>query len=189
MPKAEVWDYWTNVPGGTRRLWAWACDDLAGQDFQSFEDAMHDCTIKVSAQLYSVQFDGQREGRPGQSRHVTASAPEHEKGQALEYAESSEGRNVRLGRGKSLPDGQAALTPSAETREVPSGMLLCIIPGPTKVLKLVDDGIRWCFGCRAHLPHTQVLLTDKAPSYYDPVWVRRCSRCGHDRTAFPGSAW
>jgi hypothetical protein len=58
MPKAEVWDYWTNVPGGTRRLWAWTCDDLAGQDFQSFEDAMHDCTSQVARHLHPARIDG-----------------------------------------------------------------------------------------------------------------------------------
>lgn len=71
-----------------------------------------------------------------------------------------------------------------------SGKLLCIIPGPSVVLKTEDAGIRWCFGCRAYLPHTSVLLDDEVqPSYYDPIWVRRCSRCGEDRTAFPGSQW
>jgi hypothetical protein len=65
------------------------------------------------------------------------------------------------------------------------GELLCIIPGPDKVLKVEDDKVRWCFGCRAHLPHQWVLMGDSKPSYYDPVWVRRCSRCGQDRTTFP----
>jgi hypothetical protein len=69
-----------------------------------------------------------------------------------------------------------------------SGELLCIIPGPSVVLKTKDAGIHWCFGCRAHLPHTDVLLDDAVqPSYYDPVWMRRCFRCGRDCTAFPGS--
>lgn len=63
--------------------------------------------------------------------------------------------------------------------------MLCVIPGPTKVLKTESAGVRWCFGCRAHLPHDDVLLCDEQPSYYDPVWVRRCSRCGDDRTHFP----
>lgn len=71
-----------------------------------------------------------------------------------------------------------------------SGELLCIIPGPTKVLRQQDAGERWCFGCRARLPHTDTLLCDEDPlSYYDPIWVRRCSRCNKDRTAFPGTGW
>lgn len=74
--------------------------------------------------------------------------------------------------------------------------LLCLVPGPTVVLRELDAGVRWCFGCRAHLPHTDQLLGDafdpndpETYPYYDPVWVRRCSRCQHDRTAFPQSAW
>lgn len=82
------------------------------------------------------------------------------------------------------------------------GALLCIIPGPTELLRRVPDGgrviinrtillepwstLRWCFGCRQHLPHDWFLLGDKEPSYYDPVWVRKCSGCGEDRTHFPG---
>lgn len=68
------------------------------------------------------------------------------------------------------------------------GALVCIVPGPSKVLREDDAGVRWCFGCRAHLPHTDRLLTDAEPSYYDPIWVRVCSRCGKDRTSFP-SGW
>lgn len=64
--------------------------------------------------------------------------------------------------------------------------LLCIIPGPTKVLKQEAAGERWCFGCRKRLAHTWVLLGDEGISYYDPVWVCRCSGCGEDRTRFPG---
>lgn len=67
--------------------------------------------------------------------------------------------------------------------------LLCILPGPSKVLAERDAGIRWCFGCRKHLPHTDVCLGDEEPSYYEPVWVRKCSRCGHDLTDFPGTRW
>lgn len=67
--------------------------------------------------------------------------------------------------------------------------LHCIIPGPSKVLAEHDDGVRWCFGCRRHLPHQRVVLGDEEPSYYDPVAVRQCSRCGRDRTSFPGREW
>ena len=67
-----------------------------------------------------------------------------------------------------------------------SGRLLCIVPGPSVVLRSTAPTPRWCFGCRAHLPHVDVLLADPEPSYYDPVWERKCSRCGQDRTLFPG---
>lgn len=62
----------------------------------------------------------------------------------------------------------------------------CFIPGPTEVIAERDAGARWCFGCRARLPHTDYCLSDALPSYYEPIWVRRCSRCGKDRTDFPG---
>lgn len=67
------------------------------------------------------------------------------------------------------------------------GELLCIIPGPSKELRREPAGDRWCFACRKRLPHDDVLLGDEGPSYYDPVWVRKCSGCGNDRTTFPGS--
>ncbi len=66
-----------------------------------------------------------------------------------------------------------------------SGKLLCIIPGPTKVIHERDLGEKWCFGCRKRLPHKLQVLADVEPSYYDPVVVVRCSRCGKDRTQFP----
>ena len=80
-----------------------------------------------------------------------------------------------------------------------SGELLCIIPGPKHVIKREDAGVRWCFGCRKHLPHEWLLLHDNPHplpddypveqlSYYEPVWTCRCSQCGKDRTAFPGTA-
>lgn len=63
-----------------------------------------------------------------------------------------------------------------------------------------DAGIRWCYGCRKRLPHTDVLMgyppppdpavdpagfdafLDSQAAYYEPSWERRCSGCGHDRT-------
>ena len=65
-----------------------------------------------------------------------------------------------------------------------------ICPGPSVVIKTVDAGERWCFRCRKRLPYADVLLDDppeRQPSYYEPVWSRRCSGCGEDHTAFPGS--
>jgi hypothetical protein len=63
--------------------------------------------------------------------------------------------------------------------------LVCVIPGPTKELARQPAGVRWCFGCRKHLPHDDVIVGDEGPSWYDPVLVRQCSRCGQDRTTFP----
>lgn len=69
-----------------------------------------------------------------------------------------------------------------------TGKLLCIIPGPSKVLAEQPDGERWCFACRKRLPHTYQLLGDAEPGWYEPIWVRTCSSCGGDHTTFPGTA-
>jgi hypothetical protein len=63
--------------------------------------------------------------------------------------------------------------------------LLCIIPGPSKVLDERPANVVWCFGCRKRLPHVARLLGDEEPSYYDPVWTLACSGCGQDCTRFP----
>lgn len=63
----------------------------------------------------------------------------------------------------------------------PAGALVTV-----KGLVVLDETVRWCFGCRAHLPHDAVLWGDEGPSYYDPVWALECSRCHQDRTTFPG---
>lgn len=80
-----------------------------------------------------------------------------------------------------------------------SGDVLCFIPGPRVEIAREPEQVRWCFGCRSHLPHDWVLLDDvhpddvrsgrAEPSYYEPIWVRHCSRCGKDRTQFPGTVW
>lgn len=57
--------------------------------------------------------------------------------------------------------------------------------GPDKLLKTEPAGDLWCFGCRKRLPHTWELWGDSEPSYYEPIWIRRCSRCKKDRTEFP----
>lgn len=77
------------------------------------------------------------------------------------------------------------------------GQCVLLHRGPTEVLRTEDAGVRWCFGCRAHLPHSDVLLADPPGdpddpgtwSYYEPIWVRRCSRCNKDLTTFPGRSW
>jgi hypothetical protein len=70
-----------------------------------------------------------------------------------------------------------------------TGQVLCIIPGPSKVLREQPVGERWCFGCRQRLPHTLRILCDEEPSYYDPIAVLACDRCGKDRTEFPRGEW
>lgn len=80
------------------------------------------------------------------------------------------------------------------------GAIACIIPGPKKVIATKDDQVRWCFSCRKHLPHMWVCLWDhtieeakalpiEKLTYYDPIWIRKCSGCGKDRTDFPGRTW
>jgi hypothetical protein len=66
------------------------------------------------------------------------------------------------------------------------GDILCIIPGPNIELAREPAGDLWCFADRKRLPHDWVLMGDREPSYYDPIWVRRCSNCHRDRTYFPG---
>lgn len=69
------------------------------------------------------------------------------------------------------------------------GTCIHICRTPMECIREEDAGVRWCFGCRAHLPHTDRLMATIEPSYYDPHWARSCNRCGHDRTAFPRSEW
>lgn len=75
--------------------------------------------------------------------------------------------------------------PSVATRP---GELLCIIPGPNHVYRVEPLGELWCFGCRQRTVHEWVLWGDppEKRSSYDPEWIRRCTRCGLDRTSFPG---
>lgn len=70
-------------------------------------------------------------------------------------------------------------------------MSLHVTPGPSVVIERHPAGRMWCFRCRAHLEHAAELLDyppERQPTYFDPVWVRRCSRCGGCHTRFPG-AW
>jgi hypothetical protein len=76
-----------------------------------------------------------------------------------------------------------------EECEPKQGAVLCIIPGPSKVLATREFGVRWCFKCRKRLPQTEVLLGDEFPSYYEPIWVIRCDGCGEDHVLFPGREW
>jgi len=67
--------------------------------------------------------------------------------------------------------------------------VLHITPGPSVEVRREPAGKKWCFRCRSRLSHEAVLLIDppeRQPSYFDPVWVLRCSGCGGDHTHFPG---
>jgi RNase P subunit RPR2 len=45
---------------------------------------------------------------------------------------------------------------------------------------------KWCFNCRARLPHMLTMTREVDPSYYEPhVWWK-CDRCGEDFTLFWG---
>lgn len=66
-------------------------------------------------------------------------------------------------------------------------MTIHICPGPTVRTLANRIVVKWCFGCRDHLLHRGVLLTDADPSY-EPVLVWECYGCGHDLTRF-GDGW
>lgn len=71
-----------------------------------------------------------------------------------------------------------------------------ITPGPTEVIKSEPAGDLWCFAERKRFPHQWELLSYPKPEgggepdagwfgwWYEPIWVRRCSSCGKDRTRF-----
>jgi hypothetical protein len=87
--------------------------------------------------------------------------------------------------------------------------ILCILPGGKHVYRREPAGDLWCFNCRKRLPHEHVLIGEPPPpepgadmawnhaafeawldegyGYYEPTWDRRCTRCGQDYTAFPGT--
>lgn len=68
--------------------------------------------------------------------------------------------------------------------------LLCVIPGPTKVLREDEPVERWCFRCRKRTPFVDRVIGDEDPlSYYDPIWTRTCSVCHGDTSLFPGREW
>jgi hypothetical protein len=90
-----------------------------------------------------------------------------------------------------------------------SSGIVCILPGSKHVYRREDAGPKWCFRCRKRLSHEAVLIGDPPPpergadmawnhasfdawldegyGYYDPSWSLRCSGCGEDYTAFPGT--
>lgn len=53
---------------------------------------------------------------------------------------------------------------------------------PMEEILRQPDRVRWCFRCRAHLPHDFVLLATVEPSYYEPTPMYACSGCGQDHT-------
>ncbi|MBF6411000.1 hypothetical protein [Nocardia farcinica] len=66
------------------------------------------------------------------------------------------------------------------------GNLTICRPSSWTVFSREPVGEKWCFGCRARLPHNWIVEGEEFPSYYDPVGRWECSRCGRDRTLFPG---
>lgn len=60
-----------------------------------------------------------------------------------------------------------------------------VTPGPTVEVIRRPSRARWCFGCRACVPHAFVVLDYAEPSYFTPVALWECARCGRDRTRFP----
>lgn len=67
--------------------------------------------------------------------------------------------------------------------------ILCLIAGPTVVLREAREPERWCFRCRKRHAGTSVLLDYAEPSYYDPIWQYRCDGCHGDHRLFPGWEW
>lgn len=67
--------------------------------------------------------------------------------------------------------------------------LLCLIPGPDRVMKVAADStfMRWCYLCRRRRLFYWVLMGDSQPSYYDPTWLFTCAACGRDGSRFPGT--
>ena len=60
--------------------------------------------------------------------------------------------------------------------------VVCIIPGPSRVLRRAFGEERWCFGERKRRKGMHVLLADRDKfSWYEPVWVYQCDGCGEDR--------
>lgn len=57
---------------------------------------------------------------------------------------------------------------------------------PIREVRRQSAGVRWCFGCRKRLEHTDILLDHVEPTHVGPWWRRECSGCGKDRTHFPG---
>jgi len=66
-----------------------------------------------------------------------------------------------------------------------TGQVGWVCTGGSDVLRREDGGVRWCFGCRKHLRHTNVLIGERGPSYWEPRWVSLCWGCQEDRTEFP----
>lgn len=63
------------------------------------------------------------------------------------------------------------------------------ICGPANVLLQSEPaGDRWCFAEQKRLPHVWELRGDPGPSWWEPMWLCRCSGCGKDRTHF-GDGW
>jgi hypothetical protein len=55
------------------------------------------------------------------------------------------------------------------------------------VFKREPVGEKWCFRCRARLPHDWIVEGEDGETYYDPSARFDCSRCHRDYTSFPGT--
>lgn len=71
------------------------------------------------------------------------------------------------------------------------GQCVLLVPGPSHEYRREPVGEKWCFNCRARLPHDFVVKGDPPDvlSYYEPVGFYECSRCKRDCTQFPGTVW
>lgn len=56
-----------------------------------------------------------------------------------------------------------------------------------RVKKKIRKEPKWCFGRCKRLLHTLVVFYEIEPSYYEPIIEWQCSRCGKDKTLFPGT--
>lgn len=76
---------------------------------------------------------------------------------------------------------------SAECVEYEGGLTVCW-SGATETSRRPDAEreTRWCFNCRAHLPHEFVVYSEPFPSYYDPYLSIECTRCHGEHIWFPG---
>ena len=64
---------------------------------------------------------------------------------------------------------------------------LHILRGPDSRRFTGYKEVKWCFECRSYEVYYEVELFDSKPSYYEPLWVWRCSICNQDASDFPMS--
>ena len=65
---------------------------------------------------------------------------------------------------------------------------LHVLRVPTRIVSERDDGVRWCFYCRARVRFIHRVHTPTDPmSYYGPHASIECERGHHDGDCFPGT--